>query len=312
MKFYLNVALIMIVFSLTVACNEQSKNDSLDFDIITESHPDTDQLYSIINTFDLYDSYFKQTAANLEQEKIKQVYKEEVIDPIYNSCFADGEYIDMVEFLIEDYPAEESELLNVIEETNREKLHNNIVEALINSSDHLATNEETTVCIFPNTDQNIPVMITAGAGKIIVLYNNEYSEELIKVSIAHEYHHSVWTEKHIENEQTATILDNIVFEGKAVMFEEIVYPDNSLSLVNSSYILSFWEMIEPDLNKTDLDRTLEILYGDGMLPYMYGYSEGYKMVKSYLDKNPNLTPEDWLGVNAQVIFEQGEYLSNYK
>lgn len=305
------LGIVTLIILLIVACSKQNNNYSLDFDMISENHPDTNQQYSIINTFDLYDSYFKRSFDNLEQEKINQIYRDEIIGPVYESCFADGEYIYMAEFLLENAPTNKSELLKVIKETNTENLHNNIFEALIKSSNHLSTNEQTTVCVFPNTDQDVPVMITTGAGIIIVLYNNEYSEELIKVSLAHEYHHSIWTERYIENAQTATILDNIVFEGKAVMFEEIVYPGNTLSPVSPSYILSFWEMIETDLDKTDLDRTLEILYGDGKLPYLYGYSEGYKIVKSYLDKNPNLTLEEWLSTDAQVIFEQGEYLSNY-
>ncbi|RDW15460.1 hypothetical protein CWR45_16890 [Oceanobacillus chungangensis] len=36
------------------------------------------------------------------------------------------------------------------------------------------------------------------------------------------------------------------------------------------------------------------------------------MVKSYLDKNPNLKPIELLGVSADEIIEEGEYLSNYK
>lgn len=133
-------------------------------------------------------------------------------------------------------------------------------------------------------------MIAVGAGKILVLYNNEYSDELMKVGITHEYHHSIWTERHLGEEDSPTVLDTLIFEGKAVMFEEIVYPDSDISIINSSYIRTFWEKIESDLNKVDMNRTMEILYGDERLPYLHGYSEGDKMVKSYLDKNPDLTP----------------------
>ncbi|RDW18210.1 hypothetical protein CWR48_11525 [Oceanobacillus arenosus] len=133
----------------------------------------------------------------------------------------------------------------------------------------------------------------------------------MKVSIAHEYHHSVWTEEYFDPEEPVTVLDNLIFEGKAVMFEKLVYPDYSYIPINRSHILTFWEMIEDDLYKADLERSLEIITGAGNLPYLYGYSEGYKMVESYLNKHPNLTPEEWLGISEDVIFEEGDYLSNY-
>ncbi len=47
-------------------------------------------------------------------------------------------------------------------------------------------------------------------------------------------------------------------------------------------------------------------------PNRYGYSEGYKMVKSYLDLHPNVTPEEWTALSAKEIFEKGNYLENYK
>ncbi|MGE6515958.1 DUF2268 domain-containing putative Zn-dependent protease [Lysinibacillus sphaericus] len=69
---------------------------------------------------------------------------------------------------------------------------------------------------------------------------------------------------------------------------------------------------EPDLNKYDLNRTLEILHGGKGLPKAYGYSEGYKMIKSYLDLNPDNTPEYWTALSSQDIIEKGKYFEHYK
>ncbi len=50
----------------------------------------------------------------------------------------------------------------------------------------------------------------------------------------------------------------------------------------------------------------EIILGGNGLPNRYGYSEGYKMVKSYLDLHPNVTPEEWtalrVGFSSITIF----------
>ncbi|WKA56579.1 DUF2268 domain-containing putative Zn-dependent protease [Planococcus shixiaomingii] len=303
---------IIVLLLLLSACNEVDQRNNSSIEILNEKHPTTEQKYSIINTFDLYSSYFNKVKDDLEQEEIDKLYKKEVIDPVYDRCFADSEYLHMADFLLENAPSDKTGTSEVINNTDRKKLDDGIIESLIRSSDHLPTSEETTVCIFPTRDQDIPLMIAVGTGKIIVLYNDEYSEDLIKASIAHEYHHIVWTERNQKATQRATILDNLIFEGKAVMFEKMVYPDINEMPIDKAYILSFWEKIEDDLHKYDLNRTKEILRGDGILPDLYGYSEGYKMVEAYLDKHPNLTPEDWIDTETQVIFEEGEYLSKYK
>ncbi|WP_164670804.1 DUF2268 domain-containing putative Zn-dependent protease [Virgibacillus doumboii] len=187
-----------------------------------------------------------------------------------------------------------------------------IRDALIESSNLLPTDEKTTVCVFPSTDPNAVSGVTAGAGKIIILYNTFYTDELLQTVIAHEYHHSVWTEKHL-TDSPQTILSSLVFEGKAVMFEKLVYPDSTYTTtVNYSYNNDYWSKIEPDLNKTDGKRTSEILFGGDNLPSGYGYSEGFKMVKSYLELHPNLSPEEWTGISAKEIYESGHYADNYK
>lgn len=61
-----------------------------------------------------------------------------------------------------------------------------------------------------------------------------------------------------------------------------------------------------------MKRSLEIVHGGKELPYTYGYSEGYKMIKSYLDLYPDKTPEDWTALSAQGIFEEGKYMEHYK
>lgn len=107
-------------------------------------------------------------------------------------------------------------------------------------------------------------------------------------------------------------MDNIVFEGKAVMFEKTVYPDYGYTAKNVTYNKELWSKVEPELHKYDSNSTSDILYGGKGLPKNYGYSEGYKMVKSYLDLHPDQTPEDWTALSAQEIFEEGKYLEHYQ
>jgi uncharacterized protein YjaZ len=96
------------------------------------------------------------------------------------------------------------------------------------------------------------------------------------------------------------------------MFEKTVYPILDYTPVDLTYNKELWSKIEPDLNKQDLNRSLEILFGGKDLPRLYGYSEGHKMIKSYLDLNPNQTPEGWTALSTQKIIEKGLYFENYK
>ncbi|AUJ24644.1 hypothetical protein A21D_01563 [Virgibacillus dokdonensis] len=63
----------------------------------------------------------------------------------------------------------------------------------------------------------------------------------------------VVSSKHPETGQAYQIVNTQklynIFEGKAVVFEEMVYPDISLMPIDFTYIKSFWEMIEPDLHR---------------------------------------------------------------
>ncbi|WP_235616138.1 DUF2268 domain-containing putative Zn-dependent protease [Lysinibacillus sphaericus] len=196
------------------------------------------------------------------------------------------------------------------EKIDREETEKIIKEALLKSSVLLPSGNETTVCVFPAKYKYTNDY--CGAGKIIVLYNKYYNEDILRSSMAHEYHHSVWTEKYLRNAPSFTVLDSLIFEGKAFMFEKLVYPDIYYVPIYLTYNKYYWSKIVVDLEKHDLNRSYEIILGGNGLPNRYGYSEGYKMVKSYLDLPPNVTPEEWTALSAREIFEKGNYLENYK
>lgn len=291
---------------------EEGKVFEQDLDIVQDHHPDTGQGYTIIHTFDLYESFFSKVNTDMTDGELDALFQEEIIDVVYEPCFENGEHIHMTDLFLDDLSKDPSEIMEIIDNTEMDELNDAIFESLVESSNYLDTNEETVVCILPNTDENFPLGVNVGTGKIIILYNPEFTDEMVKTVIAHEYHHSIWTERHFAQVESTTVLDNLIFEGKAVMFEKTVYPGNTIFPTNPPNIKKFWEMIEPDLHKEDFERSSEILHGAGNLPRAYGYLEGYKMVKSYVEKHPDLTPEDWLETEAQIIFDEGNYVENYE
>lgn len=308
---------ILICTILTLASctqtEESHKKEDVESIVSSFEHPQSKQKYKIINAFKLYDNYQDKVESNPNQSK-REIYQDEVIEPIYSDCFDKGEYLHMAHYALNVAPDQLTENQLLSEKIDREETEKLIKEALFKSSDLIPSEKETTVCVFPATNVNA-YMVTVGAGKITVLYNKDYTEEDIRIGISHEYHHSIWAEKYVKKDMKFTILDNLVFEGKAVMFSKLVYPEypnDYDTLMYSEYNRENWSKVVGDLNSINLERSQEINFGGDDLPYSYGYSEGYKMVKSYLKLHPNVTPEEWTALNANEIFEKGNYIEHYQ
>ncbi|QST01405.1 Zn-dependent protease [Pontibacillus sp. ALD_SL1] len=290
-----------------VAGGKEEGKDSL---VLSFENPQTNQEFKIVRADKLFEGLREKIEKNTERSEL-DVYKEVVIDPVYQDCFANAEYQYMADSILYSTPSVYTPLTTLSEEFEEKQVEETIKQALIKSSNLLPTEKETTVCVFPTTNTTVP-MLTVGAGKIIVLYNQYYDDNLTKAAISHEYHHSVWTEKYLKNYKRFTVLDNIVFEGKAVMFEKLAYPDIDHTPIDENYKKEYWEKIENDLHTVNLNRALEISMGGNGLPSSYGYSEGYKMVQSYLKLHPDLTPEEWTPIKALEIFNDGNYIDNYQ
>jgi hypothetical protein len=279
-------------------------------DIIeTFSHPETGQTYKIVNAYKLFYNYINSVRQNPDISP-SHFYSTRVHMQTTSDCFKYDEFHDWQSILREEEDFKEIELL--LKRLENDDHIETMKDALIKSSDILPSEEETTVCIFPSKGSKAD-MWTLETGKIIVLYNRDYNRTSFKAGIAHEYHHKVWYEKHFDNNKAYSTLDHLIIEGKAVMFEKIVYPKISWTYIDTSYDKEHWSKIENDLHKKeDWNRLDEILFGGNGLPKSYGYSEGYKMVKSYLDLHPNVPIEEWTGLSTSEIFEGGHYLENYK
>ena len=289
---------------------KELNNDDIEI-MYTFEDPQTKQKFKIVHANQLFERYIEKVKENPSNSTL-EFYKEEVIQPVYKDCFDNGEYLHMAEDFLNTVPNSLAELKIISGniEARKSEINELIQESLLKSAELLPSQKEIAVCVFPTSNAQT-TMFTVGAGKIIIPYNGYYSDDILKVVIAHEYHHSVWAEKYLSN-HSMSVLDNLIFEGKAVMFEKTVYPDLDSTPVDLTYNKELWSKIEPALNKRDLTRSLEIIIGGKDLPDSYGYSEGYKMVKSYLDLYPTLTPEEWTALSTQEIIAKGKYFENYQ
>lgn len=299
---------IILLLIVLVGCEEEE-------DIVTKfKHPKMDQTFQIVNAYKLYDEFIEKALKEDQQENIEALYETKVMDPIYDQCIADGEHKQVMDLVWDQSLSNLKDTQKLIEGIDSESINGAVKDALIKSSNLLPSEIENTVCVFPTLGEESLVGFNVGAGKILLFHSSYLDEEDYKITTAHEYHHSVWTEKFYDQNDYSTVLENLVFEGKAVVFEELVYPEmySYSTPVYSTYDKNHWKLIEADLNRGDSERSLEILYGEGELPPYYGYSEGYKIVMNYLEQHPDLEPDEWLGIDGKEIFEEGEYRSNYE
>lgn len=311
--------ILLLILVMLTSCTQKSeeqllhkKDQNIDYKeiIYTYENPQTNQKFKIVQVSQLFKKYIDKVKENPNNSNL-ELYKEEIIQPVYKDCFENGEFLHIAEDLLNSAPDNlvALEITSEKLETRKEEINNLILDSLLKSADLLPSQNDIAVCVFPSSSRNMP-MLTVGAGKIIIPYGY-YNDESIKVGVAHEYHHSVLAEKYLST-QSGSIIDNLIFEGKAVMFEKTVYPNSyATTTVDLAYNKELWSKIKPDLYKQDLNRSLEILHGGKDLPRAYGYSEGFKMIKSYLDLNPNQTPEEWTALSTQEIIEKGKYFENY-
>ena len=318
MKFLILVCLLV---SLTLsACKENEESheeEHIENELQNISYafenPKTNQQFNLIHVYLLYENYFT-TVKEQPDESISKLYKQEVITPINEVCFKEAEYSD-VKANFEKVPkrSEFDRVQKQIEKMNSDQLNEVFEESLIQSSDILPTDKETTVCIFPG-DKHFPSdMGTIGAGEIVVYYTGFRRD--FKAGMAHEYHHSVWLERHSSEKDLRTGLDRLTMEGQAVMFETLVYPDlNSMyALLDESFNKEHWSKTEPYLNRIDGLEIQDIITGGSNgIPTSYGYSEGYKIIRSYLDLHPDMTVEEWTSKDPKEIFEEVNYIDNYR
>jgi uncharacterized protein YjaZ len=153
---------------------------------------------------------------------------------------------------------------------------------------------------------------TLGSGKIWIKASLQADwEDQVPYTIAHEYHHSVWTSRHYENGLGNDLLSYLVFEGKADSFTGLVDPEFSAPWVNAlspDQEAEQWRKMKSQLTITDYGMQRRYMYGDERsIPRWIGYTIGNHIVQSYLRQNPETTLDDWTAMDAWEIHEQSRY-----
>ncbi|MBP2799607.1 hypothetical protein J8366_23020 [Escherichia coli] len=62
------------------------------------------------------------------------------------------------------------------------------------------------------------------------------------------------------------------------------------------------EIFLTNLGSTNPTIQDQVMFGYGDIPYLFGYSEGYKMISSYLKMNPNQSIKAWTSLTPDEIY----------
>jgi|SRR6185437_4229758 len=137
-----------------------------------------------------------------------------------------------------------------------------------------------------------------------------YWKETLKSAVAHEYHHTFCIDTF---DSAYTLLDYLVFEGKADYFAHLLYPNvitpwtSALSEKEKS---TLWAKIKPKLQSKDTSFHSDVMFGYNSYPVWGGYTLGFSIVQSALKNNLNLPIKTWTYFTATKMLDMSDYKLN--
>lgn len=303
-----SISIILIIVSGISACNYPTPTPE-------------GQTFSVVPVYEDMLAYIN-AAREAEDPDLEALLESHVLAPNWETC-AGNEYRpppgSIFDKPIQDLDALE-EIIHQLQKSDIEK----VVKAALQKSAQKLEGPDTTVCIIAADPTNWFIQDrmhgvngwTFGAGKIILQVNPAPGwQKWVPYIIAHEYHHSAWTDRYYQLDDQETLIENLVFEGKADSFAHIIYPTMKVpwvSALSAEEEQVQWEKIQDKSETTStLVKTRFMVGGDQNTPTWTGYTIGYHIVQSYLDAHPQADIETWTELSPQVLLEQSEYQGGY-
>ncbi|MYL31281.1 MULTISPECIES: DUF2268 domain-containing putative Zn-dependent protease [Halobacillus] len=320
------IILGIALFSILIGCEEgtsnkinNQKNDAIvstektsnQDEYIIEQTTENGQTLRIFSAYEYVQEYVKKAEKTDELSEQKKLWDNIVMDHIQESCLS-GEHSHLVKEYVSTPPKELNKVKDDITILRASEPEKTALEALEKSADALQ-GQDTTVCILPRGNLDYGG-VNVGAGKVSVFYFPQFSKERLKQTVAHEYHHSVWTEKIARNYEW-DLLGSIIFEGKAEYFASLLYGEPVVKTyhMDDEQEKQLWNRVKDSLGSTEDDLVNTVLYGDGNeFPYSFGYITGYHIVRDYVENHPETTVEEWTKLTPEVLYDKSGYEESLK
>lgn len=273
--------------------------------------------FNIVLLNEAFDEYINKS--NLNNSDIDGLYKEIILDPIYQNFVEGSEYTAFAVGYLVTSMKDTDDLVMKLDLMRLGKIEKIVEKALIKCDAHLP-GINTTVYVLPSPPEFKETAsllggvlgCTVGSGKILLLVDPtiENWESALLYTVAHEYHHSIWTSQQLEDIEF-TLIKYLIFEGRADSFASILYPEIKVpwtSNLTDEAEKSVWHLIKDKLNSKDSGLLYSVMFGGVEdYPYWTGYTMGYRIVQAFLEKTPDMSIETWTQLDASEIHEKSEY-----
>jgi uncharacterized protein YjaZ len=153
--------------------------------------------------------------------------------------------------------------------------------------------------------------VTVGTGKIIVSINPTIDnwQQLLPYTLAHEYHHSVWTSRNFETSDF-TPLEYIIFEGRADYFAKELFPNTKhpfLNNLNKKQESGVWNLIKPELHVRNSELNDKMMSGTNEIPTGSVYSIGFHIIESFKTNNPQISDKELIDMTPKQVLLLSKY-----
>lgn len=152
---------------------------------------------------------------------------------------------------------------------------------------------------------------------VFLFVSEELTDTEVKAMIAHEYHHYCRLNVLNKDPEAMPLKESIIIEGMAECMVEELFGLKRCSPWISKYTLEelkrrWVKSFVPSLNMKGVSNHYHFLYGDGTnrLPNWIGYCMGYAIVKSFLERNINISPQMLLKTTADEIISNSDFHVN--
>lgn len=296
--------LVILTFILIVnLCCKQSLRYDFERTIITVN----DQQFEVLTAWRLFDEYLDK---KLEYHDIFNKIKEE-----FNQ---DAEYPFLLDAIREEMKPDEnlSQEVTIMKNIDFVKIVDSTFQLVVKE----LAGPSTKILFIPANPAHRQLYrefgigfhaFTLGAGKIIVSFDPTFDnwQQLLPYSLAHEYHHSVWTSRNFTT-SSFTPLEYVILEGRADSFANEIYPNTNhpfIKILDEESMLRIWNLIKPEMNKIDTDMNDKIMYGTKDIPYGSVYAIGFKIVESFKKNNPLVNDQELIDIAPTKILLQSKY-----
>jgi uncharacterized protein YjaZ len=268
---------------------------------------------------DYYLAFLKGVRAG--NKNTDSLYRAVIQNPIMSTYFAKSEYSDLIKMGFY-YPIQDTTgLANYISsiKSSEGKIEQLITKAL-SDANKILKNDSITVYVEPSNIYMRSMIqkmegitaVTAGSKQIVITVDTNVSgwDEMLKYTIAHEFNHTYWTVKNFSKLDKFTLLNYLVFEGRADSYAHLIYPDFKCpwtAALMENEKTDLWNKIKPDLQSEDEMLERGVMFGSNTYPIWGGYTLGYSIVQSALKNHPELKPEEWASMDTQKILEMSDY-----